>query len=188
MSATETEETDPEREYAEITGSLTAAVESLSLAAEVLGGRTDIEGWDELALEDLAPLLRGVAVARKRLLDVENGIAEAANRLMDKRNMVVAGVALEKGGPSGSDKWDWDSLVPDLVARAADERNIDRETGEALESEVNAVVRVLRDVVSFQYARVGKVEEGTGLRGRGLDPDDYRTKPNGPGRAKVILK
>lgn len=165
-----------------------SVLDDLVYFVELLHARTEDPGWDGDDIEALAPLLSAVAVTRKRLAEVENGLAEAVNKKMSKRVMTVAGVVLEQGGPSGSDKWDWDSLLPELVSRAADERRIDTETGEALESEVHAFVRVLTDIVSFQYARVGKVEEGTGLKGHGLDPDDFRTRPNGPRRAKVVLK
>lgn len=160
-------------------------VETISYTAAMLGNRNDIQGWDEFTIGELAPLLKEIAVANKRLKDAENGIAERVAALMDKKVMTISGVVLEKGDPTGSVTWNWASLIPDLVARASDERNIDRETGEALESEVNAVIRVLTDCVAFQYARVGKIEDGTGLKARGLDPEDYRTKPTGPRRAKV---
>lgn len=62
--------------------------------------------------------------------------------------------------------WVWDRLIPDLVAKAREERRYNQDSGE-VEGEGEATARVLRDCLSFSSAKV------TGLRARGLSDDDY---------------
>lgn len=76
---------------------------------------------------------------------------------------------VEKKWSSRSVRWKNDELLPVVVARAADERVLDQETGE-YEREGSAVARVLGEVFSFGYARVGALKE------RGIDPDEFREK------------
>lgn len=68
--------------------------------------------------------------------------------------------------------WVWDRLIPDLIAKAREERRYNSDSGE-VEGEGEATARVLRDCVSFSSAKV------TGLRARGLSDDDYCTVEEG---------
>lgn len=69
--------------------------------------------------------------------------------------------------------WQWDALIPRLVAAGQTERRIiDPEAGE-VESEGHAVARALRESVSFSGAKV------TGLRARGIDASDYCNEEDG---------
>lgn len=62
--------------------------------------------------------------------------------------------------------WDHESLWRAVVARALDERRIDPETGELLESEAETLSRVLRECSTPSW-RVG------GLRDRGIDETEF---------------
>lgn len=68
--------------------------------------------------------------------------------------------------------WVWDRLIPDLVAKAREERRFNADSGE-VEGEGEATARVLRDCLSFSQAKV------TGLRARGLSDDEYCTVEEG---------
>jgi hypothetical protein len=76
-------------------------------------------------------------------------------------------------------KWDHESLWAQVTARGRDERQVDKDTGEVLESEGEAVARTLRACVGQGPWKV------TGLREIGLDPDEYCEKSYGA--PKVIV-
>lgn len=89
--------------------------------------------------------------------------------LMGDKKMEVDGIGLvEVKRRTKRTQWRHDELWPVVVARALDERLLDEETGE-YESAAEVVSRVLRDCMSPSW----KV---TGLRARGIQPDEFCTE------------
>lgn len=69
--------------------------------------------------------------------------------------------------------WQWDALIPRLVAAGQTERRIINPDAGEVESEGHAVARALRESLSFSSAKV------TGLRSRSIDPSDYCVEEDG---------
>lgn len=136
-------------------------------------------------LRTMVPALRLLGRAKQLITAAEDELSRVIALQMSKKNMLVAGIPLERTKIGDSVKWDINRLLPVLLARARDERNIDRETGEALETDGDAFLRLVKDCLGIGYAKVGKKEEGTGLLGHGIDPDDFKDRPVGQYRAKV---
>lgn len=115
-----------------------------------------------------------VAVALVELADVKRRAARAYDEaerryliLAPEKRYEVPGVGLvEVSKRTKRTGWRHAELLPVLVARALDERQLDEESGE-YEREASAVARVLRECVSFGAGKV------TGLRARGIQPDEF---------------
>lgn len=102
-------------------------------------------------------------------------VGEAAHHAMPGRYATVEGVGdVEKSWGYDRSGWDHDSLFNLVLARARDERGVDEETGE-YEDPAVVVLRVLRECAGIGYWKVGNKDKGTGLKGRGIDPDEYCT-------------
>jgi hypothetical protein len=74
---------------------------------------------------------------------------------------------------AGRKVWDHDAIHRVLLARGRDARRMDRDTGEVLESEGEAVARVLMECAGIGYWRV------TNLARYGVDADEYRATDPG---------
>ena len=128
------------------------------------------------AVRDLAAL----RAARKALADWELVLADYLADALGRNTITVDGVGtvLVKHGAKRTE-WDNDALHRAVVARARDERRIDPDTGEVIESEGEAVGRVLADCARPSWRL-------TALRALGLDPDEYCA--TSPGRISVVIE
>lgn len=127
------------------------------------------------AVRDLAEL----RAARKALADWEDVLAEFVADGIGRNTVHVDGVgAVEAKRGAKRTEWDHDALWRTVVARARDERAVDPDTGEVVESEGEAVGRVLAECARPAWRL-------TPLRDRGIDPDEYcHTQP---GRISVVI-
>lgn len=139
---------------------VTSALHDLvSVAGEIL---------DPFVLADLLASCRDMKQDLARVYDeVESLFLPLAGE--KKLEVPNLGVVEIKSSPKRT-QWRHDELIPVIVARALDEREYDPETGEALEREAVTVARVLRECISFGAGKV------TGLRARGIQPDEYCTE------------
>ena len=134
--------------------------------AEEAFKQSDPEKYE--AIEKQLTLLSGVRdkIAQLRLLEKEY-VAELHN-LMPEKKMLFSDYGLIERKNSASRKWDHEEMWNVLTARARDARLIDKETGEVLESEGQAVRRVLQECAGVQYWKVTPLKEKYGV-----DPDEY---------------
>ena len=141
---------------------------------------------------ELAGYLKAVEKAREGLKMVEAVLNELTEKAMprDVKSIYLEGVGQVERHRTGSRKaWQSERLLPVVVARALDERQVDEDTGE-YEREAEAVTRVLAECARFEW-RVGKTpnpekgEKGNALRRLGIDPDDYSTPPDGPVKVTI---
>lgn len=133
-------------------GDLTAAD-----AAAILGPLRSIRSDCDLLIGHLESVLADVVAARGvTVLVASDGTRTTVQRRPARRVWV----------------WDDDDLRTDVTSHARDQRRVDLATGEVLETEGDAVARVLGQVwpLDGRTARVGA------LRGLGIDPDRYRTQ------------
>lgn len=149
----------------------------LALETAVAAVRSEAAGLDELGeppdYADLVRIYTSMGDLGYELRQARADVGEAAHHAMPSRYASVEGVGdVEKSWGLDRKGWEHDALLDLILARSRDERKADEKTGE-YESEVEAFKRVLRDCAGFSYWKVGKKEEGTGLRGRGIDPSDY---------------
>lgn len=136
--------------------------------------------FDGMTIDEAARRLAALKAQRKEL-DVLMGDLESwlAERL-PRGGMAVEGVGwLEAKPATKRTQWDHDEVVRHVTARARDERQVDPETGE-YEPVEEAIVRVLRECAGIGYWKV------TGLRARGLDPDEFCTVERGPRRVTIV--
>lgn len=156
---------------------MTASVEvltdhlSLSYASDDPGDHLDIER----ALRDLHELRQVITALRMWEGLLTDWIADYLGR----NTMDLDGVGhVEVKHGANRKEWDNDALWRLVVARARDERKIDPETGEALESEGEAVGRVLGECMRPSWRL-------TPLRERDIDPDEYCQVS--PGKTSVVI-
>lgn len=143
---------------------------------------------------DVVEALRHLSGCRRYLKESEELVSELAAALAPSRVTTVEGVGpvTKYGATVTRSEWENEAIWPRVVARARDERRMDPETGEALESETEAVIRVLKDVMSPTW-KVGARDGSSGLRRLGLDPDEFcktgKSRPNVsiPATAKIDL-
>lgn len=143
---------------------------------------------------DLTRLFIAVDDAIADLQDLKKQVGYHAHHSLPGREVVAPEIGpVSKSWPSDRKDWRHDDLFDLMLARARDERELDEETGEYEDLGV-VVIRVLRDCVSVGGWKLGKAEEGTGLRGRGIDPDEFSRVDRGrdtisvPSRAKRAAK
>lgn len=108
------------------------------------------------------------------LAEIESDLIETLARRVGVGSKVQgpAGEQWHVTRKQGRKEWDHDALHRVLLARGRDARKIDSETGEVLESEGEAVARVLMECAGIGYWRV------TNLKRYGVDADEYRhTEP-----------
>lgn len=120
-------------------------------------------------LEEVVLALRDVHAVMAQLRDARGALAELGASLMPQQQMTVAGLPIERTGGWNRKEWQHEDLLAHVVRWAKEEqaehaRNND---GEVRESEGQAVVRILREVASLSYWKVGTT------RDRGLDVDEF---------------
>ena len=102
----------------------------------------------------------GLLNAKKREL------TEEIAKEMPERKMEIGDHGVIERSYASNKKWDSDSLIPVLVARALDDRIVDKSTGE-IEREATAVARVLKSCAGIGYWRMTELKE------YGVEPDEY---------------
>ena len=108
---------------------------------------------------------------RKQIADlrlIEKEYVNNLHELMPQKKMLFSDFGLIEKKNSASRKWDNEEMFNVLMARARDARLIDKETGEVLESEGQAVRRVIQECAGVQYWKVTPLIEKYGV-----DPDEY---------------
>lgn len=129
-------------------------------------------------LERCAHELIQIRRLQRTLGRVQDEIEDRVAALMPDKRTVIDGIGLlERRRSATRTTWYHDQLFAVVAARGSDERQIDLDTGEALESEAQAVVRAIRECAGLSYWRKGA------LVARGIDPDQYVESM--PGRMKV---
>ncbi len=112
----------------------------------------------------------------KELRYYETEIVSEISELEPPYKATFGGIGIVTVSKSKSKKWDNDALMPVIVARALDDRRIDKETGEVLEREAWAVARVLKECAGIGYWRLQALED------YGIQADEYyettSTKPS----------
>lgn len=137
-------------------------VQELGVVADVLVNR-----------DELARLMWEIRETRGRLSDVYGQAERALLSEAGEKSFDVAGIGrVEVRVKKNRTGWKHDELVPALVKKANEERQLNAVTGE-LEPEGVTVARVLRDCVSFGAGKV------TGLRRRGFTPDEWCQETDG---------
>lgn len=128
----------------------------------------DLTGLDPAKL---VGLLEGCRRARADLAVIAADIeAELVEQLGRGRHELAGNVAVEVKGSPRRTGWEHDELWRRVLAAGLDERAVDLETGE-IEREADALLRAVRECVGPSW----KV---TGLRDRGIDPDEFcETRP-----------
>ena len=126
-------------------------------------------------LRELAQL-EDIRIQLKELRYLETETISNIYQLKPPYKAMYGGIGMVTVAQSKSKKWDNESVFNVLVARARDARRINKETGEVLESEGQAVRRVIEECAGIGYWRV------TALKEYGVDPDEYyettSTKPS----------
>lgn len=133
-----------------------------------------------IALDLLAPELRDLRSLVKILRIIDDDLAGRMVPLLANHVSVeVEGVGILQAKKGGERKgWDHEGLIRVVTAMGRDERRIDKESGEPLESEADAIVRALVECAGIRDWRTTK------LRARGIDPDEFCSVTWGP--AKVV--
>lgn len=122
-------------------------------------------GVDSLAgaLHQLREAQRALGDAAR---DVEAHLAEAMGK---EKVVVVAGLGtLERKASPVKPVWNHEALSKRLAAASRDERVVNPDTGEILETDAEAAIRVFRECAAVTYYRLGKLSE------RGIDGKDFR--------------
>lgn len=132
-------------------------------------------------VDGLAQTLHHLREARRALGDAERDIeAHLAEAMGDEKVAVVAGLGtLERKASPVKPRWEHERLLPRIAALSRDERIVREETGE-IEGEAEAAVRVLGEVASIAYYRVGE------LKRRGLDAREFRSEDSWRTTVRVI--
>lgn len=157
----------------------------------------------ELSLTDASAWL---AAATELLGDLKTLIDDLNQRIVALRPPSRVGTWVEGVGsvkvtkPPRKQTWDDDELLDAVFARARDERRVDPETGDPEDVWVTCR-RVMSAVwpLDGKSARIGKapvrdedtgriLKSGTGLRGLGIDPDEFRIFTDGHGVPKVEVR
>lgn len=147
------------------------AVWAASEAVDALAKEVDAlsSGQEPPDLEDVVLALRDVHAVMAQFRDARDTLSEVGAALMPQRQMVVAGLPVERTGGFNRKDWQHGDLMARVVRRAREEQAEYASThdGEVAESEGQAVVRILAEVAAINYWRVGASAE------RGLDVDEY---------------
>lgn len=153
-----------------------AGTVELTENAIALTFRSSVADFDlDRAVTDLAQL----RAVKQALTIWEGELTDWISDALGRNEIDVEGVGhvQVKRGNSRTE-WDTDALIRLVIARGRDERQVDPETGEALESEGEAVGRALMAAARPSW-RV------TSLRDLGIDADEYCTKT--PGKLSVVI-
>lgn len=106
--------------------------------------------------------------------------ADVAALMVDKKVEIDGLGVIERRKGTDRKAWDWPSLLPLLIRSEVDPEG----TGElpAAPVVVEAITRVIVDVIGVTPSKGPKI---TGLRARGLDPDEWAE--TSPGRVSVQI-
>jgi hypothetical protein len=121
-------------------------------------------GVDRLA-QALHQLREAASALSDAARDVEAHLAEAMGK--DKEVVVEGLGTLERKASPIKPRWDAERLLPIVAALSRDERLVNERTGE-IETDSDAAVRVLNEVASIAYFRVGELSK------RGVDAKAFR--------------
>lgn len=152
-------------------GAWLAALEDFpgDLAQGVIAANKEAEG---VTLDETLHLLAAIRDARAELAVVAQAIEAAALKAMPYRHVVEGLGEFVKHKGTKRTEWDNEGLTSKLVALALDERQIDPETGEVLESEAQCVARVLSECARPTWRL-------TPLRARKIAVDEYCSEREG---------
>lgn len=176
-------EYDLERELEDLpllVENLVFTVKSLNATAAKLSG-------EELSAEEIATYIQTLRIVQRWIKDVDQLLENHLVPLLPRSKVALAGIGVVEKSPNNTREWDTEALLPVILAKASDERYIDRETGEALESEAQAFLRVLKECVNFGYFKIGGADGRKGLKDHGIDPDYFSEKKSGRVTVKVPL-
>lgn len=132
------------------------------------------EGFDALAKE-----LLQVRIIRSRFSDYERRLEKAMDECRPNQITRVEGVGtIERRPGSTNEKWE-DAAVALALLKQTREENVDFSTGEMQMPSDEALLNAFLTCASISRWRV------TELKGRGIDPNEFRTKE--PGRVKFTI-
>lgn len=138
------------------------------------------EGLGEFQDPDAtAEALRSLRAVVKALRLIDDDLADRLADVTSYGDTVLGDRRVTKRQGNNRKAWDHERLVARVVAAGRDERRIDLDTGEVLESEAAAVVRALVACAGIRDWRV------TALRERGIDPGEYCETTPGTTRIEV---
>lgn len=134
--------------------------------------------------EALAIVLVAIRECRAELANLYDVVERDCLGEMGEKRMLVGGVGeVEVKHATTRTAWEYDSLVPAIVARLADEPGVfyDPKDGVFLPSATIGanVARRLRECLSISGGKV------TGLRALGIDPDEYCHTEHGKAQIKL---
>ena len=112
--------------------------------------------------------LEDIRLKIKELRDYERDLIGEIHDIMPMKKVALPTFGVVEKTWSSNKRWDHESMWNVLMARARDARMIDKETGEVLESEGQAVRRVIEECAYVSYWRTTPLIEKYGI-----DPDEY---------------
>lgn len=135
----------------------------------------------EADVEVLAKLLADLRGAKAAVGDAERDIeARLAEAMGENKVVAIAGLGtVERKASAIKPRWDAERLLPRIAALSRDERIMRESTGE-IEGEAEAAVRVLAQVASIAYFRVGELDK------RGLDAREFREQDGWRTSVRII--
>lgn len=140
----------------------------------------DLSAFTPTETDDLDAVARrylALVAHKSELAMIEQELIDTLHTLAGgKKEWQVDGHTIATTFKATSPKTDGEGLLRVVVAAARDERAVDRETGEALESEGEAVARVLAEVYPITNASVRP--RTTALKARHIDLSEY-SEPGG---------
>ncbi len=98
----------------------------------------------------------------------ERDLVHEIYKLLPKKKVTIPPFGVVEKASSANRKWDNEEMFNVLLARARDARLIDKETGEVLESEGQAVRRVIEECAYVGYWKLTPLREKYGV-----DPDEF---------------
>lgn len=139
------------------------------------GYTSTVDDFDvDRAVADLARLRE----IKQALSDWEQELTSWLSEALGRNEIDSAGLHVEVKRGVARKAWDNDALIRLVIAKGRDERAVDKESGEALESEGEAVGRALMACARPNWRVLA-------LRERGIDPDEFCE--TSPGKVSVIL-
>lgn len=163
---------------------LAEIVQSLTeMPDDLLADYVTVTATDEIPPEALAVVLVAIRECRMQLASLSSTIERDLLQIMPKK-LIVAGVGeVEAKRTSSRTAWDYETLIPAIVGRVADEPGMffDPEDGTQLPYQTigHNIARRLRECVSFSGGKV------TGLRALGIDPSEYCHETWGDAQVKL---
>ena len=125
------------------------------------------DGHYEVLIQTLAEL-EDCRERIKHYREWERDVVERVYELLPSKKVVIPPFGVIEKSLSQNRKWDNEQMFSTLLARARDHRLMDKETGELLESEGQAVRRVIEECAYISYWRITPLIEKYGI-----DPDEF---------------